>query len=245
VFLEVALFVDDFEGRNPDVMRTVYWHDWKRTFLCTRSLLWPKGQSEDVKTWFRSEKGKPSAAADCLIHWRLFFVKSLNLGRGAELLGDRFMERRGKGDGVGPANDGFFAMARDRVMTGKLLADYEKEIAELMKNPARVRPLTRYGEESLAGVVNRVRKLGAQPVVFVAPTTGSRRDHPSDKVGVPIIDFHIVHEYPELFEPAMRADPAHVSPKGAEVLTRRLSEKFVKMASEYRSPQPPTPSSPR
>jgi hypothetical protein len=245
VFIEVALFVDDFEGRNADVMRSVYWHDLKRTLLCTRSRLWPKGKSEEVETWFRSEKGKATPASDCLTHWRLFFVKTLNLGRGSELLGDRFQQRRGKGDGVGPANDGFFAMSPDRVMTGETLAAYQKEIAELMQNPARTRPLSRYGEENLEGVVKRVRELGAQPVFFLAPTTGGRRDHPSDKLPVPIIDLHVVNEFPDLFEPAMRADAAHMSARGAEAMTRRISERFVKVASEQRSAQPPTSSLPR
>ncbi|HET6407648.1 MAG TPA: hypothetical protein VFG14_07190 [Chthoniobacteraceae bacterium] len=230
VFLEIGLFVDNFEGRNPDLVRTVYWHDWKRTLLCCRSRLWPKGKSEKFKTWFESEKGKATPASDCLTHLRLFFVKTLNLGRGSELLGDHFLNRTGKGEGIGPARDGYAAMPSERVMKGKELAEYQAEIKLRMDTPARIRSLTRYGEESLAGVIERVREIGAQPIVFIAPTTGSRREHPSEGLAVPTFDFRVPSEFPELFDPANRADPAHMNAAGADALTRRVADKFVKLA---------------
>lgn len=241
VFIELGLFIDDFEGRDPDSVRVVYWHDLKRTLLTSRSRLWPKKKSEKWKTWFQSKQGKATAASDVITHWRLFFVKTLNLGRGSELLIDRFMDRRGKGEGVGPARDGFHAMKPGQEMTGAALAAYEKELHQLMQKPAEIRPLPFYGEESLAGVVARVREIGAEPIVFIAPTTGSRREYPSEGLALPMIDLRVPQEVPELFDPAMRADPAHVNAKGAEAMTRRFAEKFIEIAKSKGSPQTAKP----
>jgi hypothetical protein len=245
VFLELGLFVDDFEGRNPEFVRTIYWHDLKRTLLCTRARLWPRKKSEKWKNWFRSEKGKASPASDCLTHWRVFFVKTLNLGRGSELLNDQLMGRRGKGLGNGPANDGFDPMPPERVMNAKALAEYQADIKKLTEKQAKIRPLPIYGEESLEGVIKRIRELGAEPVVFIAPTTGSRREYPSESLALPMIDLRVPQEMPELFEPEMRADPAHMSAKGAEAMTRRFAEKFVPIAKSKGSSQTSTPSSSR
>ena len=244
VFIEIGLYMDDFEGRSPELVRMIYWHDLERTWLCTRSRLWPKKKkNEKWQAWFRSEKGEAPPASDALTHWRLFFEKTLNLGRGSELLGDRLMDQHGKGEGVGPAKDGFNPMPPEKVMTGEVLAAYEKEMEQLKQKAAKIRPMSIYAEESLAGVVERVRELGAVPLVFLAPTNGSRRDYPSDGLAVPMIDLRVPSEMPELFEPAVRADPVHMTANGAELMTRRLAEKFVSIARDRSSPKTPTPSS--
>jgi hypothetical protein len=242
VFFEIGLFVDHFEGRHPDVVRTMHWHDFKRTLLSTRSRLWPKNKPENWKKWFKSEKDRPPAVSDCLIHWRLFFVKTLNLGRGSEFLGDHFLKRQRKVDGLGPANDGFLPMAADQVMIGEELAAYERDVQKYTKKPAQVRPLPIYGDESLAGVAERVRELGAEMIVFILPTTGSRREYPSEKLALPLIDLRNPQEYPELFVPALRADPSHVNARGAEAMTRRIVERFIPMAKSHGSGKAPTPS---
>jgi hypothetical protein len=238
VFLELGLFADDFEARNPALVRTIYWHDLERTMLCTRSRLWPKGKSEKIKTWFKSRKGKATPVSDVFMHWRLFFVKTLNMGRGSDLLNDHLFQRPVKRDGIGPDKDGFYAMDPNRVMKGKILKDYLAEV----EIPARLGPLPIYTEESLKSSVDRVRELGAEPIVFLAPTNGSRREHPSESLAVPIIDFRVPNEFPELFDPALRSDPAHMNAKGAEALTRRFSERFALIAKARGSSQTPTPS---
>jgi len=50
------------------------------------------------------------------------------------------------------------------------------------------------------------------------------------------------HEYPELFDPAVRADPSHVNAKGAELMTRRVAEGFVKVARSQGPGKTPSPS---
>jgi hypothetical protein len=242
VVLEIGVFMDDFKDRNPDQVRCVHWHDLNRTLLCTRSQLWPKKKPEKWKYWFQSEKGKAAPASDILTHWRLFFVKTLNLGRGSELLGNRFMNRRGKGEGTGPANDGFCAMPPEKVMNAEALATYKKDVEQRMEKPARLAPLSHYGEECLARVVARVREIGAQPIVFLAPAIGSKREYPSDALGVPMIDLCVPAEVPELFDPAVRSDPGHVNARGADAMTRRFTEKFVSLARSQSSLQTPSPS---
>jgi hypothetical protein len=242
VFIEIGLYIDDFENRNPAQVRTVYWHDLERTWLCTRSRLWPKGKPEKWKSWFRSVKGKAAPASDVALHWRLFFEKTLNLGRGSDLLADRFLQRRERRSALGPDNDGFYPMPPERVMTGPVLAAYEAEMQKFRKTPAKIRPLPLYGEECLAKLVKRVREIGAEPVVFIAPTDGGRREYPSEKLALGMIDLRIPQDFPELFDPGMRADATHMNAAGAEAMTRRIAEKFVPIARSKGSSQTPTSS---
>jgi hypothetical protein len=82
-------------------------------------------------------------------------------------------------------------------------------------------------------------------IVFISPTTGSRREYPSEKLALPLIDLRNPQEYPELFDPALRADPSHVNARGAGAMTRHFAEKFITVAKGRGSDKAPTPSTSR
>jgi hypothetical protein len=243
VFLEIGTFVDDFQGRDPDNVRIVHWHDLSRTVLVSRAVLWPRGKSVKWQNWLRPNDQRPPVATVLATHWRLFFVKTLNLGRGSEFAIDYALKRQGKGEAVGPGGDGFSPMPEKAVLRGEELEKYKEDLARRLETPARIIPMNRYGEEALAGLVHQVQRLGAKPVAFLAPTTGARREHPASEVGVPMFDFCLPKDFPDLFDPEVRSDSAHVNPKGAEAFTRRFVAKFIEL-SRSKGPSQAATSSP-
>jgi hypothetical protein len=232
VFLELGVFVDDFEDRDPDSVRSRHWHDWRRTSLCVQATLWPKQKSEKWKTWFQPRKDKPWPADTAWTHLRLFGVRALNLGRGAAAMNE-WMEGKGPNPKqLGPRGDGFNPYPKSAVLKGDALAAYEKGLAERQKDPARRSPLKAQQQQSFDDVVSQVRKVGAKPIAIIAPTTGPLRLRPAAKSNVPLIDACDVQTFPQFFTPDVRVDHAHLNARGADLFTRHLAGQFVEIARQ-------------
>ncbi len=244
VFLELGVFVEDFEDRDPDSVRSAHWHDWRRTSLCIRANLWPKGKKEKWQKWFRSEKGKPWPADIAWTHFRLFFSKALNLGRGAAALEEVMLGKKPRLVLLGRERDGYNAYKDARTLKGEGLTQYMRFLENRQQNPAKLAPLKYYHQECFDDTVKLVRQLGATPVAVIGPTTGPLRLRPAESSAVPLIDLCDVHAYPELFTPDVRIDHAHVNDKGAEIFTRLVAEHFVRIAKGEPPPSPAAPEAP-
>jgi len=227
VVVEMGVFLGDFEGRAPKSIRSVYWHDWTRTWLCMREKLWPKKKRVKLKEWFKTEKGEPSAMSVALTHLDVFIVQALNIGRGANWWERVAFNRPIKFEDFGQQPDGFLPIPGNPEMKGEILARFEKEMADREKTPARVVPLRPYSQESFDRIHKAARAAGANVIFLVAPTTGELAGRPE---GVPTFNYRDIKKYPELFEKDARVDPAHMSAKGAELFTRRLAADFIDLA---------------
>jgi hypothetical protein len=230
VFIELGVFVDDFEDRDPDSIRSRHWHDWRRSSLCVQATLWPKQKSEKWRTWFRPRKDKPWPADTAWTHLRLLGVRSLNLGRGAAMLNEWMANTGPNVKYLGPRGDGFNPYPKSTVLKGDALAAYEKSLAERQKDPARPSPLKLQHQQSFDDVVNHARKAGAKVIAIVAPTTGGQRLRPAEESKVPLIDACDVQAFPEFFTPDVRIDTAHLNYRGADLYTRYLAGQFVELA---------------
>jgi hypothetical protein len=232
VFIELGVFVDDFEDRDPDSIRSRHWHDWRRASLCVQATLWPKQKSEKWRTWFRPRKDKPWPADTAWTHLRLLGARSLNFGRGAAALNE-WMAKTGPNPlYLGPQGDGFNPYPKSNVLKGDALAAYEKSLAERQKDPARPSPLKLQHQQSFDDVVNLVRKIGAKPIALIAPSTGSLRLRPADSSKVPLIDACDVQAFPQFYTPDVRIDTAHLNIRGAEIFTRYLADRFIELARQ-------------
>lgn len=227
VFIEMGVFLGDFEGRPAKSIRSIYWHDWPRTSLSMRNKLWPKKKKVKWRKWFETEDNEPSAASVAMKHLELFFINRLNIGRGANAWNRIAFRRPIVKEDFGAKEDGFLPIPGDGIMRGEILAKYEEEFAERQVTPARVVPLRPYSQESFDRVLMFARKAGARVIFLGAPTTGELSGHPSQKPEVPVFDYRDIHKYPELFEKSARTDTAHLTPKGAELFTRRIADDFV------------------
>jgi hypothetical protein len=231
VFLEVAAFMEEFDDRDPNSIRTVYWHDWPRTQQTMRAALWPKKKSVRWSRWFESKRGADTPAYLAATHFRLFLLRSLNVGRSAGILDRVTSYPRSLEYPIGPRKDGFLAMAQDKVGREATMQQYRKMLAERERKPARVETMNFYAHESINRVAKRVRALGATPVLVLAPTTGEIRGQPRPESGLAILDFCDPKVYPELYREEIRADHAHLTAQGAETFTRLMAAKFIELAT--------------
>jgi hypothetical protein len=229
VFIEMGVFLGDFEGRPAKSVRSVHWHDWTRTWLCIREKFWPKKRKTKWKKWFESDKGEPSDASVAMTHLEVFLFQSLNIGRGANAWARLALQRPIKPDEFGQTLDGFLPMPEAGILKGKTLEQYQKELAERKITPARVVPLRPYSQESFDRMNRLARAAGAQVIFLVAPTTGELSGQPDAASQVPCFDYRNLQKYPDLFELGARADTAHMSPKGAELYTQHVAENFIEL----------------
>jgi hypothetical protein len=231
VVLELGAFTDDFEMRAPDNIRSSHWHDWDRSWLCIRSTLWPKQRPVRWQKLFATEDKKASPAADAWTHFRLFVIRTLNLGRGAAAITTSMMAERPKTEVLGPNSDGFFPYPPNVALKGEELANYEKSLAYRKENPPKLAPLTLYHRECVERVLAAARACGAKPILYTAPSIGSRRLLPAEGSDVPHIDLYDVLKYPDLFATPVRADTTHLNPKGASLCTQEVARQFIQITT--------------
>jgi len=227
VILELGVFLGDFEGRPPKSVRSVYWHDWPRTWLVMRNNLWPKKRPVKWQKWFEAKPGEASDADVAMTHLEVWLTKTLNIGRGANLWRARAFGRPEE-DTLGPHKEGFQPTSGDGVMRGDVLKIWREKFAERQQTPGRITPMRPYTQESLDRVLSFVRRCGAQGIVLIAPTTGELRGYPDKASKVPVFDFCDLQKYAELFVEDVRTDTGHVNVRGADLYTRRVSEEFLK-----------------
>jgi hypothetical protein len=227
--------MEEFDDRDPNSIRTVYWHDWPRTQQTMRAALWPKKKSVKWSRWFESKRGADTPAYLAATHFRLFLLRSLNVGRSTGILDRVTSYPRSPEYPIGPRKDGFLAMADDKAGREVAMEKYRKMLAERERKPARVETMNLYAHESIDRVAARVRALKATPVLVLAPTTGEIRGQPRPESGLAILDFCDPQMYPELYREEIRADHAHLTAQGAEILTRLLAAKFLELAKRDHS----------
>jgi hypothetical protein len=235
VFIELSYFRANFSGQGADTIRSAYWHDGERTRAVWRQL----ARTDWARIKPLRKRRKPrwpgwiddvSACADLFAeHGRLFLQRVANLGRGAAWL--RIATGvRAPNDALaplGPARDGF--IPSDDVMSGPTLAEFQRQVAALKSPPLRERVLDEVPQEALETMLAKIRARGAEPILFIAPTTAGTVFLPRRAVA-PLFDFSDPQQWPALFDPQLRADIAHLNTAGAEVFTRALAERFFAVA---------------
>ena len=112
VFIESSMFLLDFEGRDPESIRAVYWHDWPRTRLvCAELFRGKKGTLSWRKLFFGNERERERGSL-VLAHARAFVMRALNLGRATTLFASWTKGRTQPLEKVlGQNLDGFYPMA--------------------------------------------------------------------------------------------------------------------------------------
>ncbi len=227
VFIELSYFRANFAGQGAETIRSAYWHDWERTRTVWRQLLredWrqikplKKRKKQRWSGWIAEVSEWASLAG---AHGRLFLQRGANLGRGAAWL-RQLTGLRSPADPLaplGPARDGF--IPSDTVMTGAAAAEYQRQLDALATANSRQRQLDPVPQENLEAMLARVRAHGAEPILFIAPSTGGLIFHPRREVAR-LLDFSDPGKWPALFDPQFRADLGHLNSAGADAFTRAL-----------------------
>ena len=218
VFLEVSRFNYEFGAQPPETRRARHWHDWRRTALvCRHTLPFTK----------RGKWRDPSRWANAWQHTRLFFTRALNLGDGARLMEPwRGIVPPDPAGMLGTHGDGAIPSDAETECEGERRAKFDRGMAD-RAGKASVRPLPSAPLQSLAETIDRVRALGAEPVLFIAPTAVAVVNSPAGQVRAPILDFSDPHRWPALFDPANRYDYAHLNAPGARIFSRLFAEQVL------------------
>lgn len=252
VFVELSYFRQDFAGQGPETVRAAYWHDFPRTTTVLRQLVaedWrrikprKKRKRDPWRGWLADVTAWSSLAAQ---HLRLFAQRAANLGRGSALLQLATGTRTATANlaPLGPALDGFIPSEDDSSIRGALLADYQRQLAGLQAAPRQTLPLDEIPQQNLERMLAAIRRAGAQPILFLAPTSSGIVFRPRRAVA-PLLDFSDPRASPQLFDPRHRADLGHLNSAGADAFTRALFERFLPLAENPQHAKPQTGPNPR
>lgn len=232
VFIELGNIRPDIAEDRRGTMRAQYWHDWPRLWLLWQRVthLKPTTKSRSLERIWR-ELREP--LAEFPQHVELFVREMSNLGRGDFLTRQLVREpgdwRSEIPEYLGSDLAGWTETGRGEKMPPAILAKFEKERAERLTQPA-VRDLgDPVSQEALEAMVEKVERLGATPVLIVAPITGKKNFFPTPERAqrTIVLDFSDPKRFPELYETGNRLDTDHLNTAGSRVFTRLIAERWL------------------
>ncbi len=212
---------------NADTLRAVYWHDLPRMGALLRLCFAPDytGERRSIGKRISSGWGNLRHYSD---HAKLWAWRSAHVGSGNERLlaaigivpsAPTFIE-------VGKAKDGYRAPTTAERMSGKLLRDYEKRLAEILAQPSVA---TDYGDaESQRELLRKcalVTAAGARPIFLAPPLLAPAVFTPADSTL--FLNFALPARYPALFAIENRRDSGHTNSAGSALYTRLLAESLL------------------
>ena len=202
------------DERNTTTLRHAYWHDWRHTRMAMEEI---------VRTVRKPDE-----------RWRLLSQHAehlgkqwLNLGRGADLLGERLLAKTKKWS---PPKDWIdaegFNPGPALGLTGKVRADFERT-AERLRGGLRPSPLSPVLHAAMSELIGEIHAAGAQPVFVLSPTLSTRENFTGLPEGAPLLAFNDPQVYPQLFDPDLRYDAWHLNERGAVLFTDALARRFA------------------
>ncbi|MGV3531987.1 MAG: hypothetical protein ACO1QR_06420 [Chthoniobacteraceae bacterium] len=226
VVLELAALRMPVDEDKKGTVRAVYWHDWERLMLLTRRAF-----VEDKKRKLKDRLEKlQEPLAHLTDHIALFVQNRGNIGR-AEVLTHYLRRKRPPKiywNPLGPRKDGFVITGRPEEMLESYRIPFERELAKRKKEPAREDEADPVSQLALGRMLEKIRSIGATPVLVVPPTTGKKKFVPSPEHGdVVVLDYTDVNKYAVLYENRYRLDTDHVNTEGAKVFTDIFVEEFA------------------
>lgn len=224
-----AIFFE-FEGVQVDwwragagTRRLAYWHDWKQTSLVIGRAMNPRGDSPWFAKIFRALMRRRAIT----LHLGLFLRHFANVGAISDWVSNRKGDQPGFQGQLGPANNGYqpplSPMPAERIprFTEKL----QHEIGS-----ARPQFVDPYAGKAYREYAARFAALGCRSFFVVTPvvTQSPLRFHPPPPG--PVFSFNRAKRYPQLFDPAQRADEGHLTQTSADEFTRLLAKDYLRHA---------------
>jgi hypothetical protein len=231
VFIEVSIYFPNVLDANKNSARVTGWHDWPRTLFACREH-WPDLEKPKTTTpirlaryWLGEGGVEPllNAWPKIAPHLQYFVTRLFNMGTGAAGLGEAIASARS--DDLDDGSNGF--VSPDFDTSPEALALYAKELARMRSTPVQLQPLPALAQENLNGILKLVRAAGAEPVLFICPTTSPLKFFPKNP-DVRLLDFCDEKRWPELFQIDHRLDTGHMNTAGSEIFTRELAEEWIR-----------------
>lgn len=117
-------------------------------------------------------------------------------------------------------------------MSPQLAEDYRRKLAEEVST-SRPKLIDPYAERGYREWAAKIRQLGATPIFVVTPDIfqSPLRFREPAPPGL-LLSFNDCKRYPQLYDPGMRVDDAHLTNEGAAEFTRLVALEFVRSARE-------------
>jgi hypothetical protein len=223
-------FEDMQLGWSRDVggtRRLAYWHTWKWTALSLDRAINPRGES----AWYGKLGRVLLRRREIVMHLYVFARRFANVGQVADLIQSRSVNRDAEMKSqLGPAGDGYQPPLAP--MRPERVARYTQKL-QSETSSARPRLVDPYSEKTYRDHAARFAALGARTFFVLTPVASQsplRFRSPPPPPG-PVLLFNDARKYPQLFDPAVRADEGHMSQQAADEFTRLLAQEFLKMTS--------------
>ena len=189
-------------------------------------MAWTAIGSERLSFWKKADLA--------LTHASYLAKRWTNIGRSSEWL-DHWLRVPGKKRPKSPkwvSTNGYEA-GLDRVMAGKELEQYEKQVDDFRQVPVvEIRPEMR---QAINDISAEVRAAGAEPIFVLAPTQDRRENIKALPVDAAYFSFADPEKYPALYDAANRYDGWHLNEEGARIFTTHLAERF---SAQLKEPHP-------
>ena len=237
IFIEVDYFPTILQEDQQGTLRGVAWHDWPRfRQLCQRLLVMKKGIGWRDKVGDTFERLR-----DFIQHLASFGTRSTHLGRGTQLF-----ERWRFDLPPEPMNWGKLGVNRDGWLPAQENDDAaaQQRLAQVLDTRRKTAPkpqqADRASQAALAGLMEKVTRAGAVPILVIPPRARANYFVPSPenaRRAAAVIDLCDPRRHPEFYEMETRIDLSHLNLRGAELFTRLLVERFLQLPPSTPAPR--------
>lgn len=225
VFIEFEGVQSDWWRAGGPTRRLAYWHDWKQTSLTIAKTIDPRGNAP----WFAEVFRAIVRRRTIVMHLGLFVRQSANVGRLFDLVANwNANERPDWKAQLGPAHNGYQEPLAP--MPPERVPRYTKKLQREL-GAARPHYVDPYAERAYREYAGRFAQLGARSFFVITPVATQSSLHFRPPPPGPVFRFNSVKKYPQLYDPAVRADEGHMSQVGADEFTRLLAQRFVAAAT--------------
>lgn len=221
VFFELEGVQIDWWRAGAETRRLEYWHNWKQTSLVIRRAIDPRGNSPWYAELFRAMMRHRAIA----LHLQLFAKQFSRVGDVADWMTNWNNDARpGFVGQLGPRNDGYDAPLPP--MKPERVPAYAKKLRHETSG-AHLQFVDPHAERVYREFAKRFVALGARTFFVITPvaTQSPQRFHPP--APGPIFLFNNAKKFPQLYDPAVRADEGHLGQAGADEFTRLLAQQFI------------------
>jgi len=212
------VFIDlmdiDTRGVKPGgvTRRLTFWHDQRHTAMVAARIGEQPVSSSEKATLIRA-------------HYVIQLRRLVNFGSGGERLIGR-MTRNNFAKGKDWAKGLGYDTGDANIATGDKLDEYGSALTRLQQAgpPPAMSPTL---ERAVLDIASEVRATGAIPIFVSCADADLRQRFAAQEAGLELWAFNDPARYPQLFDPAMRHDPVHLTPQGAALFTQLLAERFA------------------
>lgn len=231
VFIELMNIRPRMNDEVRGTARGQYWHDLPRLWLIWKRITYlkPKKGRDLEDIWHELR----DPLTDLPEHIDHFTREMCNLGKGEFLAQHLLATPTDVGFPaefyLGSDNGGWTPTGRGEDILPQNRDNLEKEVAERLVKPAVHDLSDPVSQGALEAMIAKVERLGATPVLIVAPVTSRRVFYPTPERAqrTIVLDLNDPVKFPELYETRHRIDTAHLNTAGAEVFTRILAEQWT------------------